>query len=93
MKEGVSIENFDPKPAIKKNAENARDWEYREEAEYLYGIYDTGLRVYGDLHRVFLCQADSWHNACRQHKKKGQDPPAIAELSFRIQKQIDHKSP
>src|SRR5687768_18577869 len=38
MKEGVSIENFDPKPAIKKNAENARDWEYREEAEYLYGM-------------------------------------------------------
>ena len=37
-KEGVSIENFDPKPAIKRNAETARDWEYHEEAEYLYGM-------------------------------------------------------
>ncbi len=32
------IENFDPKPAIKKNAESARDWEYSEEAKYLYGF-------------------------------------------------------
>ena len=32
------IENFDPKPAIKKNAESARDWEYSEDAKYLYGI-------------------------------------------------------
>ena len=37
-KEGVPIENFDPKPAIKRNAETARDWEYHEEAEYLYGM-------------------------------------------------------
>src|SRR5687767_15713292 len=36
MKEGVLIDNFDPKPAIKRNAEAARDWEYREDAEYLY---------------------------------------------------------
>jgi hypothetical protein len=37
-KEGILIEPFDPKPAIKKNAEAARDWEYSEEAEYLYGM-------------------------------------------------------
>jgi hypothetical protein len=38
MKEGTPIDNFDPKPAIQKNAENARDWEYSEEAKYLYGL-------------------------------------------------------
>src|SRR5215216_1033391 len=38
MKEGVPFDNFDPKPAIKRNAEMARDWEYHEEAEYLYGM-------------------------------------------------------
>ena len=37
-KEGIPIDNFDPKAEIRKNAENARDWEYREEAEYLYGM-------------------------------------------------------
>lgn len=37
-KEGIPLEQFDPKPAIKKNAEIARDWEYSEEAEYLYGV-------------------------------------------------------
>src|SRR6266545_377633 len=37
-KEGVLISDFDPKPEIRKNAENARDWPYREEAEYLYGM-------------------------------------------------------
>jgi hypothetical protein len=37
-KEGISIENFDPKPAVKKNAEGARDWEYSEEAQNLYGM-------------------------------------------------------
>ncbi len=37
MKEGIQINNFDPKPEIRKNAENARDWEYSEEAKYLYG--------------------------------------------------------
>src|SRR5688500_4893575 len=36
-KEGLPIEKFDPKPAIKKNAETAKDWEYWEEAKYLYG--------------------------------------------------------
>ncbi|HEY3310329.1 MAG TPA: hypothetical protein VGK00_01705 [Anaerolineales bacterium] len=36
-KEGILINNFDPKPEIRKNAENARDWEYNEEAKYLYG--------------------------------------------------------
>lgn len=36
--QGIPIDNFDPKPAIKRNAETARDWEYREEAEYLYGM-------------------------------------------------------
>lgn len=35
-KEGIPIESFDPKPAIKKNAEAARDWEYSEESQYLY---------------------------------------------------------
>ena len=37
-KEGTPIENFDPKPAVKKNAEGARDWEYSEEAQNLYGM-------------------------------------------------------
>src|SRR5512135_547547 len=37
-KEGILINNFDPKPEIRKNAENARDWEYSEEAKYLYGM-------------------------------------------------------
>lgn len=36
MREEGLINSFDPKPEIRKNAENARDWEYREEAEYLY---------------------------------------------------------
>jgi hypothetical protein len=36
MKEGTPIDNFDPKPEIRRNAENARDWEYFEEAKYLY---------------------------------------------------------
>lgn len=38
MKEGVPINNFDPKPEIRKNAENAKDWVYRDEAQYLYGM-------------------------------------------------------
>lgn len=33
---GILISNFDPKPAIQKNAENAKDWEYRDEAQFLY---------------------------------------------------------
>ncbi len=37
-KEGVPINNFDPKPAVKKNAEAARDWEYSREAQFLYGM-------------------------------------------------------
>jgi hypothetical protein len=37
-KEGTPIENFDPKPEVRKNAENASDWVYREEARYLYGM-------------------------------------------------------
>ena len=37
-KEGIMIEGFDPKPAIKKNAETAYDWEYSGEAKYLYGM-------------------------------------------------------
>jgi len=37
-KEGLPIDNFDPKPAIRRNAENARDWEFHEDAEYLYGM-------------------------------------------------------
>jgi hypothetical protein len=35
-KEGTPIDNFDPKPAIRRNAENAHDWEFHEDAEYLY---------------------------------------------------------
>src|SRR5688572_20562450 len=35
-KEGVPIENFDPKPAIRKNAESAKDWEFAEDALFLY---------------------------------------------------------
>ena len=30
------IERIDPKPIIQKNAENAADWEYTDEAQYLY---------------------------------------------------------
>jgi hypothetical protein len=37
-KEGIPINNFDPKPDVRRNAENARDWEYRGEAQYLYGM-------------------------------------------------------
>jgi len=37
-KEGLPIDNFDPKPEIRRNAETARDWEFHEEAEYLYGM-------------------------------------------------------
>ena len=37
-KEGELFESFDPKPAIQKNAESARDWEYSEESRYLYGM-------------------------------------------------------
>jgi hypothetical protein len=37
-KEGVPIDNFDPKPAIRRNAENARDWEFTEDAKYLYDM-------------------------------------------------------
>ena len=40
-KEGILINNFDPKPEIRKNAENARDWEYNEEAKFLYGMAVT----------------------------------------------------
>ena len=40
-REGTPIESFDPKPAIKKNAEVAHDWEYSEEAKYLYGMAVT----------------------------------------------------
>src|SRR6187431_634912 len=37
-KEGMLFEHFDPKPAIQKNAETARDWEFSEESRYLYGM-------------------------------------------------------
>lgn len=37
-KEGVAINQFDPKPAIQKNAEFARDWEFSDEAKNLYGM-------------------------------------------------------
>src|SRR3990172_8601930 len=38
VERGVIIETADPKPEIRKNAEIARDWEYSEEARYLYGM-------------------------------------------------------
>jgi len=37
MKEGVPIETANPYPEVRKNAEIAPDWEYREQAQYLYG--------------------------------------------------------
>jgi len=33
---GILIETTDPQPAVRKNAEIARDWEYASEAAYLY---------------------------------------------------------
>lgn len=38
MGKEILIESFDPKPAIKKNAESARDWEYSEDAKHLYAM-------------------------------------------------------
>ena len=38
MKDRRILSEFDPKPEIRRNAENAVDWEYHEEAEYLYGM-------------------------------------------------------
>lgn len=35
-KNGVLIETFDPQPEVRKNAEMAKDWEYADEAAYLY---------------------------------------------------------
>ncbi len=37
VERGVPIEIANPKPEIRKNAEIAKDWEYSEEAKYLYG--------------------------------------------------------
>lgn len=37
-KEGGIVEKVDPKPIIQKNAETAIDWEYHEEAKYLYDM-------------------------------------------------------
>lgn len=37
-KEGILIDPTDPQPEIRKNAETARDWEYSEEAAFLYGM-------------------------------------------------------
>ena len=36
MGQGVEIITADPKPEIRKHAENAPDWEFREEAKHLY---------------------------------------------------------
>ncbi len=33
---GILIEKHDPQPEVRKNAENARDLEYKDEAAYLY---------------------------------------------------------
>lgn len=40
-KEGITIERFDPKSAIRKNAEGARDWEYNEDAKFFYSLAVT----------------------------------------------------
>jgi len=37
-KNGVPIETANPYPEVRKNAEVASDWEYREEAAYLYDM-------------------------------------------------------
>lgn len=36
MKEGYLIEKHDPQPEVRKNAETAIDWEYKDEAAFLY---------------------------------------------------------
>jgi hypothetical protein len=36
MKDRKTLITYDPKPDVRKTAENAYDWEYHEEAEYLY---------------------------------------------------------
>ncbi|GAH43471.1 unnamed protein product, partial [marine sediment metagenome] len=33
---GIPLEKVNPQPDIQKNAETASDWEYKEEAQYLY---------------------------------------------------------
>lgn len=33
---GISIERVNPQPDVQKNAESASDWEYKQEAQYLY---------------------------------------------------------
>jgi len=33
---GILIETADPQPEVRKNAESARDWEFKDEAAYLY---------------------------------------------------------
>lgn len=38
VERGILIETSDPKPEIRKNAEIAKDWEYSEDAKYLYGM-------------------------------------------------------
>lgn len=38
MVEGKLIEKIDPQPEVRKNAETASDWEYRDEAQYLYSM-------------------------------------------------------
>lgn len=36
MGKEILFEDFDPKPAIKRNAETAKDWEFSDDAKYLY---------------------------------------------------------
>src|SRR5688500_10443197 len=40
-KNGVLIEPINPQPEVRKNAENARDWEYATEARFLYDMAVT----------------------------------------------------
>jgi hypothetical protein len=34
---GTLLEKYNPQPEVRKNAENAKDWPYHDEAAYLYG--------------------------------------------------------
>lgn len=40
-KEGIPTGTIDAKLAVKQNAENAKDWEFSDEAKYLYGMAEA----------------------------------------------------
>jgi hypothetical protein len=37
IRRGKFVDVSNPQPEVRKNAETARDWEYKDEAAYLYG--------------------------------------------------------